>query len=144
VFGDCFRYSNCHQLNQRGLQNLASGSVILFGSTLGLASGASPRFVLDTLFVVAEQRQRFSPTDPPNTDDAFRVSTIEPLATGGDTNACGASNACGDANVWFTLYSGATHDAPIKGMYSFCPVQAGGPQRFSLCSAGAVTTRGGR
>ena len=25
VFGDCFRYSNCHQLNQNGLRNLASG-----------------------------------------------------------------------------------------------------------------------
>jgi len=71
VFGDCFRYSNCHQLNQRGLQNLAPGSVILFGSTLGLASGAGPRFVLDALFVVAEQRQRFTPADPPDTDEAF-------------------------------------------------------------------------
>jgi hypothetical protein len=56
VFGDCFRYSNCHQLNQSGLRNLAAGSVILFGSTLGFASPAGPRFVLDTLFVVSEQR----------------------------------------------------------------------------------------
>jgi hypothetical protein len=38
VFGDCFHYSNCYQLNQSGLRNLAAGSVILFGSTLGLAS----------------------------------------------------------------------------------------------------------
>ncbi len=121
VFGDCFRYSNCHQLNQSGLQNLAPGSVILFGSTLGLASDTGPRFVLDTLFVVGEQRERFTPTNPPKTDEVFRVSTIEPLATGGDPGACGASGICGDANAWFTLYSGATYEAPINGMYSFVP-----------------------
>jgi len=55
----------------------------LFGSTLGLASDTGPRFVLDTLFVVAEQRQRFTPTDPPKTDEVFRVCTVEPLAIGG-------------------------------------------------------------
>src|SRR5262252_3776069 len=57
VFGDCFRDSNCHQLNQPGLRDLAAGSVILFGSTLGLTSTAGPHFVLDTLFVVAVPRQ---------------------------------------------------------------------------------------
>src|SRR6516162_4277523 len=51
VFGDCFRYSNCRQLKQSGFRSLAAGSVILFGSTLGLASADGPRFVLDTLFV---------------------------------------------------------------------------------------------
>jgi hypothetical protein len=112
------------------LQNLASGSVILFGSTLGLASGAGPRFVLDTLFVVAEQRQRFTPTDPPNTDEAFRISTIESLSTGGDRNGCGTSNACGDANAWFTLYSGATYEAPINGMYSFVPCRRADREDF--------------
>jgi hypothetical protein len=130
VFGDCFRYSNCHQLNQSGLRNLAAGSVILFGSTLGLASPAGPRFVLDTLFVVSEQRQKFTPTDPPNTDEAFRVSTIEALARGDDANACGASDACGDANAWFTLYSGATYEAPINGMYSFVPCRRADREDF--------------
>jgi hypothetical protein len=130
VFGDCFRYSNCHQLNQGGLRNLASGSVILFGSTLGLTSNAGPRFVLDTLFVVAEQGQRFIPTDPPDTEEAFRVSTIESLATGGDANACGASNACGDANAWFTLYSGATYQTPINGTYSFVPCKRADREGF--------------
>jgi hypothetical protein len=104
--------------------------VILFGSTLGLASGAGPRFVLDTLFVVAEQRQRFTPTDPPNTDEAFRISTIESLSTGGERNACGTSNACGDANAWFTLYSGATYEAPINGMYSFVPCRRADREDF--------------
>lgn len=130
VFCDCFRYSNCHQLNQRGLQNLAPGSVILFGSTLGLASGAGPRFVLDTLFVVAEQRQRFTPADPPDTDEAFRVSTTESLATSDNTNSCGTSNTCGGASVCFTLYHGATHEAPINGIYSFVPCRRADREDF--------------
>ena len=121
VFGDCFRYSNCRQLKQSGFRSLAAGSVILFGSTLGLASADGPRFVLDTLFVVSGQRQKFTPADPPSTDEAFRVCTIQALATGDDANACGASDACSAANAWFTLYSGATYEAPINGMYSFVP-----------------------
>jgi hypothetical protein len=32
-----------------------------------------------------------------------------------------AGGICGDANAWFTLYSGATYEAPINGMYSFVP-----------------------
>jgi hypothetical protein len=117
VFGDCFQYSNCHQLNrnQKGLRTLPAGSMILFGSTLGLASETGPRFVLDTVFVVGEHRQKFSPANPPDTDEAFRVCTVEALATGGD------ANTCGDANAWFTLYSGATYETPINGMYSFVP-----------------------
>jgi hypothetical protein len=121
VFGDCFRYSNCKQVTQKSLQTLPGGSVILFGSTLGRKSEIGPRFVLDTVFVVGEHRQRFTPSNPPNTDEAFRVCTIESLATGGDANTCGTSSACGDANALFTLYSGATYEAPINGMYSFVP-----------------------
>ena len=117
VFGDCFRYSNCHQLNQKGLRNLAAGSVILFGSK----RPGKFEFVVDTVFVVVEHRQKFSPANPPNTDEAFRVCTIESLASGGDANTCGTSSACGDANALFTLYSGATYEAPINGMYSFVP-----------------------
>jgi hypothetical protein len=91
VFGDCFRYSNCHQLNQKGLRNLAAGSVILFGSK----RPGKFEFVVDTVFVVGEHRQKFSPANPPNTDEAFRVCTIESLASGGDANTCGTSSACG-------------------------------------------------
>ena len=61
------------------------------------------------------------PTDPPKTDEVFRVCTIEPLATGGNPDACGATGVCGDANAWFTLYTGATYEAQINGMYSFVP-----------------------
>jgi hypothetical protein len=51
VFGDCFRYSNCKQLDQQlnpsALQRLTRGSIVLFGSTVDLKS--RPRFVIDTL-----------------------------------------------------------------------------------------------
>jgi hypothetical protein len=78
----------------------------------------------------AERRQKFTPIDPPNTDEAFRVSTIEALATGGDASAWGPSGARGDANAWFTLYSGATYEAPINGMYSFVPCRRADREDF--------------
>jgi hypothetical protein len=46
----------------------------------------------------------------PETDEAFRVCTIESLRT--DKQYAGKR---------FTLYRGATYEAPINGMYSFTP-----------------------
>jgi hypothetical protein len=103
VFGDCFRYSNCRQLDRPALQTLSRGSVILFGSTL------SGQFVLDTVFVVRDA-QRFRTSQPPDTDDAFRVCTMQSLMTDSDCS--------GEA---FVLYRGATYEAPVEGMYSFVP-----------------------
>jgi hypothetical protein len=109
VFGDCFRYSNCHQLNQIGLRRLAAGSVILFGSSLGVHSEFGPRFVLDTVFVIGTQSHVFSPADPPKTEEAFRICSVDALGTGVD------------ATTKFTLYRGATYEAPINNTYSFIP-----------------------
>lgn len=106
VFGETFRYSNCKQLTYRqnpsALQELPPGSVILFGSKL------DGDFVLDTVFVVKDS-VRYSPNDPPKTDEAFSVCTIESLVT----------DDCGDYP--FTLYRGATFDNPVAGMFSFSP-----------------------
>jgi hypothetical protein len=104
VFGDCFRYSNCHQLNQNLLRTLPPGSVVLFGS----ASRREATFVIDTVFVVGKALP-FSPNKPPDTDEAFRVCTVESLKTGGN------------AEDLFTLYEGATHKNQINFMYSFVP-----------------------
>ena len=106
VFGETFRYSNCKQLtsykNPSALQALTPGSVILFGSTL------DGEFVLDTVFVVKEA-ECYVPRHPPETDEAFRVCTIESLTTD-------------DSGEYrFTLYRGATFDKPIGGMYSYVP-----------------------
>ena len=106
VFGETFRYSNCKQLTYRqnpsALQSLTSGSVILFGSRL------DREFVLDTVFVV-QDAVSYVPHDPPETEEAFRVCTMESLITDG----------CGDYP--FTLYRGATVEEPVAGMFSFSP-----------------------
>jgi hypothetical protein len=106
VFGDNFRYSNCKQQAQPGLQRLTPGSVIFFGST------KDGEFVLDTVFVVKDSC-RYTPNSPLETDCAFRFCTIEAL--------CGPDSSCaGDS---FALYRGATFEEPINGMYSFVPCQ---------------------
>ncbi len=105
VFGDCFRYSNCKQLSQRGLRALPRSSVILFGSTPGGS------FVVDTVFVVRDA-QRLVPKQPPQLDEIFRVCTVEPLSLDGE---CSGEE--------FVLYRGATFDDPVEGMYSFVPAR---------------------
>ena len=106
VFGETFRYSNCKQLiyrqNPSALQRLTAGSVILFGSTL------YGEFVLDTVFVV-KKPVPYVPHHPPETDEAFRLSTIESIITDGR------------GDLQFTLYHGATFDEPVAGMFSFVP-----------------------
>jgi hypothetical protein len=104
VFGDCFRYSNCKQDSQSALRRLVPGSILLFGS----ASRRDSTFVIDTVFV-AGARCPFSPVEPPETDDAFRVCTIESLGVSGG------------AGKRYMLYRGATYEAPVDGMYSFVP-----------------------
>jgi hypothetical protein len=104
VFGNCFRYSNCKQQSQLALRQLAPGSLILFGSTL------DSKFVIDTLFVVRDSSPFVANGSPPETDDAFRVCTIDSL--GMDTKASGKR---------FILYRGATLEAPVNGLYSFVP-----------------------
>jgi hypothetical protein len=104
VFGDSFRYSNCKQAAQSALRGLAPGSVVLFGS----GSRRDRTFIIDTVFVVGDSCP-FSPVEPPEADEAFRVCTIESLRTSGNAGKC------------FTLYRGATYEAPISGMYSFVP-----------------------
>ncbi len=106
VFGDSFKFSNCKQLtpkrNRSALQSLTPGSIILFGSTIG------DEFVIDTVFVVKDCC-RFSPRDTPESDEAFRICTVESLLTSGS------------ADDPLTLYRGATYETPINGMYSFVP-----------------------
>lgn len=107
VFGDSFKFSNCKQLtprrNRSSLQSLTPGSLILFGSTIGV------EFVLDTALVV-KGCSRFSPGDPPDCDEAFRICTVESLLT-----------SAGRVDDPLTLYHGATYEAPINAMYSFVP-----------------------
>jgi hypothetical protein len=36
-------------------------------------------------------------------------------------DACEGKDLCGHTNAWFTLFSGATYEAPVNEMYSFVP-----------------------
>lgn len=110
VFGDSFRYSNCKQFTYRGnpsaLQRLTPGSVVLFGSHL------AGQFLLDTVFVVGDaEPDPYVPSDNRDldVDEAFRVSTLDSVAT------------TDGAHAPHTLFRGATPDRPINGMYSFVP-----------------------
>jgi len=111
VFGREFLYSNCKQATHTGgataLQELPAGSVILFGSTL------ARRFVLDTVFVIAEVICRWSPADDPSVGGAaFRECTVRSLASS-ELHATST----------FTLYRGATPEQPVEGMFSWVPCQ---------------------
>lgn len=112
VFGDEFLYSNCRQLTKQkkipnALQRLEPGSLILFGSTI------NHNFVLDTALVVRERGPSFVPSRQPDlaVSDAFRVCTLEALATGDGPYAAAS----------FTLYRGATVADQVEAMYSFVP-----------------------
>jgi hypothetical protein len=111
VFGDEFHYTGCLQHTKQGhtqLRYLARGSVILFGSCLDRS-----KFVVDTVFVVdghrdhgwedyAEVRSEVSP--------AYAEATIDPWYSGGSRS-----------EDTYRLYSGATFDSSVEGMFSFFP-----------------------
>ena len=123
VFGPRFLYTGCQQHTNQGrsetqLRRLTRGSVILFGSCRG------DRFVLDTVFVVADHldhgvadHQRILAGEVP---EEYWTVTMGPwYADGGGTQS-------------FRLYRGATPDEPVAGMFSFTPClpTEGGAQRF--------------
>lgn len=105
-----FWYSNCkqHQYNDKDsptkMQGLTRGSVILFGSMLNHG------FVLDTVFVVARAtayaRSDLAGLDVPQ---HVREMALDPM------------NSTPSECMKFTLYDGATADAPVDGRYSFVP-----------------------
>lgn len=122
VFGRAFLYSNCKQLNPRpsrsasALQRLASGSIILFGSSVG------GEFVLDTVFVVGDVVGTYTPLGGDlDVDPVFEQCTMESLTTGDD------------ATSTFTRYRGATPAEAVDGMFSFVPCTraADSPGRFA-------------
>ena len=111
VFGDQFHYTGCLQHTRRGptqLRFLARGSVLLFGSAIERS-----QFVLDTVLVidrwVDHSRLDFEALATVVSDTYWRA-TIEPWYSGqgGDEQS-------------YRLYSGATYENPLNGMFSFFP-----------------------
>ena len=112
IFGERFLYSNCRQprgSKASGLAHLGRGSVIAFGS--GMKIGSERKWVLDTVFVVAdsraytasEARRALADMAP----EAFLTVTGGPLED--------------NEEAFFRIYVGATRDEPVDGMYSFFP-----------------------
>ena len=102
VFGDCFHYTVCrqhHNGRSTKLQQLASGSLILFGSSL------RGRFVLDTVFVVDSWIDYDHPAAISGVISySYETVTIKHLDP-----------------ARRRLYSGASYDKPHYGMVSFMP-----------------------
>jgi hypothetical protein len=127
VFGSCFKYFSCkqvrHQFKSKNndevvatkLAQLDSGSIILFGSTRG--TGREARFLLDTVFVVAE-RIEYDPDIPttlprrPEIDDVFLNASFH-----ASFPKVGRKSSRG---LKLAMYLGATF-GHVDGVYSFAP-----------------------
>ena len=137
IFGERFLYSNCGQAapSKAGLKRLGEGSVIAFGS--GKMVGGKRKWVLDTVLVVKDSIA-FDPLDPRgalagNVPDAFLSVTGGPLTED-------PKLARKPVEGGFRLYSGATPDDPVCGMYSFFPAS---PASDESCFARPVVSLDG-
>jgi hypothetical protein len=105
VFGDHMLYSNCRQLRNHKLRELAPGSLVLFGSRL------AGQFVLDTLLVVGSSQPLdiagSSASDWPSAewDCIVEPLTLDPALTG----------------LTFRRYEGARYSGSIDEPFSFVP-----------------------
>ena len=104
---DGFFYTDCKQHSYKGLQRLGRGSVIIFGSS------KKPYWVVDTVFVVGDY------VDHTADDFEFLLEGRVPPCYW-DTTLF-PTHQRSDTPVNRRWYRGATHDAPIDGMFSFFP-----------------------
>jgi len=110
VFGERFRYTLCRQWRSKTnrptlLRDLASGSLILFGSLKG------GQFVLDTVFVTGESVLHEHDSwraELPNLPATYVDVTMQPTYAWGP-------------GAHLRLYEGASFDEPINSMFSFAP-----------------------
>ncbi len=114
VFGDHFIYTGCLQHTKKGatqLRHLLPGSVILFGSCM-----ARSRFVIDTVFVVADyldhSKDNWRRQLEGKVSETYKKVTMEHWYQG-----------CVPERQTFRLYFGATPETPVNGMFSFSPCQ---------------------
>ncbi len=121
VFGHAISYSCCKQFTKVGptyLRHLSRGSVVLFGSH------KAGQFVLDTVLVVdswvEHDRERFWSDVADKLHPTYRDVTFAPIY--GPKSTCGNQDE-GSALIGasYRLYSGATVENPVNGMFSFFP-----------------------
>jgi hypothetical protein len=108
VFGNNFIYGICLQKMQ-SLRRLEPGSLILFGSCVNY------RFVIDTIFVVKTADPYYSLDDIKK----LKLEKYSDIVTQFIINKCGKI----DPSHGLTLYTGATFDDQIHGVYSFVPAK---------------------
>lgn len=110
VFGDTFKYSNCHQSARSDLRRMKPGSLVVFGSYKKDKRRNKEVFCLDTVFVVGDVAYDYSTN---NVDDVpcsewYKDLTLSRLPTGND----------------FTFYRGATCRQKVNldnALFSFTP-----------------------
>jgi len=106
IFGNAFRYSNCKQAYYPSLKKLEKGSLILFGSRVNF------RFAIDTVFVV-------------NEFESYTVSLINKFENLGIfyqiVLKTFQNTKCNSSQGEKVLYTGATYDQKVNGMFSFVP-----------------------
>lgn len=117
VFGDRFLYSNCRQAGNRKLRELAPGSLVVFGSSLG------GEFVLDTVFVVGEGVEDFTGASAGEVrcEDWIRAVVFEPLHMNP-----------GSAHERFRLYWGRSNREAPSGPFSFVPCRPYGVGEYAF------------
>lgn len=129
VFENPFRYIICSQTGM--MTRLPAGSMILFGSE----NRRKGKFMVDTVFIVADSipyefSTVFARLKPLVSETYYHVSVAplhHPGGCGGESDvpqsdpgdACKPDRTARPKNR--RLYSGATFDAPVNGMFSFFP-----------------------
>ena len=116
IFGERMLYTNCKQSTFPVLRRLDRGSVIAFGSMKNY------RWILDTVFVVADSVEYTAPEArialADHASDVFLEVTAGPLTDNEETGL-------------LRFYRGATPEYPVDGMFSFFPAMiAGGSRGF--------------
>ncbi len=118
VFGGPFLYGNCKQNSKRGrteMQQLAKGSVILFGSHRD-----RKEFVLDTVIVI-QDHVPYSTKDWQTTLADHAVPEYMPLSPLPISYELGVQKP--GKVQHYRLYHGATPTRPIGKMFSYFPCQ---------------------
>jgi hypothetical protein len=113
IFGNNFIYGICQQ-KMESLRTLESGSLIIFGSRVNCC--LEPKkysFAIDTVFVVKTAEPYLSLDDITK----LNLGKYPDIATKFITD----KNNKIDPPHGLTLYTGATFDDPVEGMYSFVP-----------------------
>lgn len=112
VFGDKFKYSNCHQSERGDLRRMKPGSLVVFGSYKEDKQRGKEEFCLDTIFVVGDVAYDYSTNnvDAVQCSEWYKNLTLRRLPPGKS----------------FTFYRGTTCRQKVNlanALFSFTPAK---------------------